>query len=87
MVTKGTAICRGHPGLLAMYSVESSLLGCSVPSRKYFIAMLPDVNAILGNTSVMGTWVEIPGEWSSTITSVMCIGVEIPGEWSSTMTM
>ena len=72
-----------------MYNVEYSLFGCSVdlPLGKYSIAVLPDVNGILGNTSVLDSWVEIPGEWSSTITSVLGTWVEIPGKWSSTMTM
>ena len=77
-LTKGTAICLGHPGLLAIYSVEnstvylnhSSLSGCSVdlPPGKYSIAVLPDVNGTLGITSVLGTWVEITGKCSSTMT-------------------
>ena len=71
LVTKGTAICWSHPGsyYVAIYDLnngtlvylnQSYLSSCSVdlPPGKYSIAVLPDT---LGNTSVLGTWVGIPG--------------------------
>ena len=49
-----------------VYLNQSYLSSCSVdlPPGKYSIAVLPDVNGTLGNTSVMGTLVEIPGKYS-----------------------
>ena len=65
-----------------VYSVHTSMSDCSpeLPPGSYSAG-------IVGNTSVVGTWVEIPGKWLGTWVEILGIvgtWVEIPGKWLGT---